>query len=269
MHIFLTGASSGIGAALAHSLARRIPGAHITLVARTRTRLEQVATDIESLGARPFVLPCDLSDPDAAQEALQHAIELHGPVDVLINNAGSQVVGPTAQVDIRWAEQSLALDLTTPLRLVHTALPTMSRGARIWNVASAAALAPTPGMTWYNAAKAGLAAASEALRGELKPAGIDVTTIYPGIIQTRMADEALAAYGPSRALSLQPVLRADDLAEDIVTAGLSGRARLIAPRSYGLARWFPAITRWIMDRFAPTPAIGGTGALNAATAEGA
>ena len=74
----------------------------------------------------------------------------------------------------------------------------------IVDIASLAALAPTPGMTYYNASKAGLAAASEALRGELRGTGVHVVTVYPGIVATDMAEKGLAAYGSSIALRLQP-----------------------------------------------------------------
>ncbi|MEZ4316455.1 MAG: SDR family NAD(P)-dependent oxidoreductase [Myxococcota bacterium] len=258
MHVFVTGASAGIGAALALELARALPGAHLTLVARTEARLQAVAAEVRRIGATATVSVCDLSDADAAEVALREAVASHGPVDVLVNNAGSQVVGATARVDIRRAERSLALDLVTPLRLVHAVLPSMEarRTGRILNIASAAALAPTPGMTWYNAAKGGLAAASEALRGELAGSGITVTTVYPGIIQTDMADAALRAYGSSLAIRLQPVTSPEALAVRVVRAGLAGRARLVHPRWYGLSRWFPAITRFLMDRLTPALATG-------------
>ncbi|MCB9679342.1 MAG: SDR family NAD(P)-dependent oxidoreductase [Alphaproteobacteria bacterium] len=253
MHVFVTGASAGIGAALARELARRVPGARLSIVSRDAAALERVAADLRALGASAVVLPCDLSDPDAAEDVLRRAVEASGPVDVLVNNAGSQVVGRTASIDIAAAERSLVLDLVTPLRLVRAVLPAMTaRGAgRIVNIASAAALAPTPGMTWYNAAKGGLAAASEALRGELAGSGVTVTTVYPGIVQTDMADAAIRAFGPSLALRLQPVVTAEVLAERVVRAALAGRARLVHPRFYALTRWFPAVTRWLMDAFTP------------------
>mgnify|MGYP003884856333 FL=1 len=255
MHVFLTGASAGIGAALALELAARVPGVHLTLVARDGARLERVAADVRARGASATVRPCDLSDPDTAEACLRAAAEVDGPVDLLVNNAGSQVIGPTASIDVGAAERSLALDLTTPLRLLHVALPSMlDRGdGRIVNIASAAALAPTPGMTWYNAAKAGLAGASEALRGELASTGVSVTTVYPGFVQTEMARSAMATYGPSWAMSLQPVLAPDALARAVVTAALARRARLVRPRFYGLTRWFPGVTRWLMDTLTPLP----------------
>jgi len=257
MHVFLTGASAGIGAALARRLARepRLAGAHITLVARSEGRLRQLAEELRPLGVFPHVVVADLSDLEAADRALADAVDVAGPVDLLINNAGSQVVGPTASIDVARAEASLTLDLMTPLRLIRRVLPGMeTRGqGRVVNIASMAALAPTPGMTWYNAAKGGLAAASEALRGELAGSGVTVTTVYPGIIGTDMADAALDAYRSSWAVRMQPIASADDLADAVVRAALAGRARLVWPRWFALSRWFPAPTRWLVDALTPRP----------------
>ncbi len=142
----------------------------------------------------------------------------------------------------------------TPLRLIAKVLPGMAerRRGQIVNIASMAALAPTPSMTYYNASKGGLAAASEALRGELLGSGVSVLTVYPGIIaETEMATAAVAAYQPSRALRMQPTASAAELARAVRGSMERRRARLVFPRVYGLTRWFPTVVRWFMDRFTP------------------
>jgi short-subunit dehydrogenase len=127
------------------------------------------------------------------------------------------------------------------------------RGAgTIVDIASMAALAPTPGMTHYNAAKGGLAAASEALRGELAGTGVHVVTVYPGIIaSTAMARTAMAKYGPSRAISMFPTGTEEVLAALVHRAVRRRQARVIYPRSGALSRWFPGTTRWLVDRLTP------------------
>lgn len=245
-HAVVTGASAGIGEAIARELARR--GMRVTLVARREDALERLAAELGD-GAR--ALAVDLTRDPA--DWLARARELHGPVDLLVNNAGVQVIAPSEAVDVTAGERSLLLNLQVPLRLTRAVLPAMlarGRGA-IVNVASMAALAPTPGMTYYNASKAGLAGASEALRGELRGRGVNVVTVYPGIIETDMARAGLAAYERSPGLSLQPRGDAAVLARRIADAVEGGRARVIYPRLYVLARWFPTITRWVMDRFSP------------------
>ena len=196
MHIVITGASSGIGAAYARTFAAA--GHTLTLVARRRDLLDKLATELPT---RTFILERDLSKLDAVAEVVALAEKELGPIDVLVNNAGVQVVGPTATLDVAECERMLDVDLKAPLRLTLAALPGMlARGhGTIVDVASMAALAPTPGMTYYNAAKAGLAAASESLRGELRHTGVHVVTVYPGIIaSTAMAQASMQKYEESK-----------------------------------------------------------------------
>lgn len=251
MHVIVTGASSGIGEAIARELARS--GVRLTLVARRRARLESLATELRSKGAEVKVVERDLSVPAQAASWLADAVTEFGPVDVLVNNAGVQIVGTTVDTDVAAADAMIATNLLSPLRLTHAVLPSMlaRRQGTIVDVASVAALAPTPGMTWYNASKAGLAAASESMRGELRGSGVHVLTVYPGIIDTAMSDAAIARAEPSFALSLQPHGKADELARRVRVAIEKKSDRLIYPRSMALARRFPALTRWVLDRFTP------------------
>ena len=132
-------------------------------------------------------------------------------------------------------------------------LPAMiARGSgTIVDVASMAALAPTPGMYYYNASKAGMAAASEALRGELRGTGVHVVTVYPGIIETDMGKAGLASYHDSKLLALQPRGTTEELARLVVKAVERKHERVIYPSTNALARHFPATTRWMMDRLTP------------------
>lgn len=250
-HVVVTGASTGIGRALARAFAA--DGADLTLVAR---RAEPLAALAAELPHRSHVAVHDLSDPARAADFLPAAEEALGPVRVLVNNAGVQVIGPTHEVDLEAAEQSLRINLSSPLALIRAVLPGMrERGGTIVNVTSMAALAPTPGMTWYNASKAGLAGASEALRGELKRTPVRVVTVYPGIIHdTDMARAALDRYQSDRlAVRMQPTGTADQLAAVVVRAVRRGSARVIWPRANALARHFPAATRAILDALTPLP----------------
>jgi short-subunit dehydrogenase len=244
MHIVITGASSGIGAALARELAT-LPNAKLSLVARRRALLEELA---RSLPCEVVVIERDLSKND------ERATDwLPEDVDVLVNNAGVQVIGRTAAIDVEKGEASVALNLLTPLRLTRAVLPGMlaKKSGTIVDIASMAALAPTPGMTYYNASKAGLAAASEALRGELRGSGVNVVTVYPGIVATDMAEQGLAAYGNNLALRLQPKGTTSGLAAIVKHAILRKHARVVYPRSYFFVRWMGPVVRWFMDRFAP------------------
>src|SRR5262249_38267353 len=128
----------------------------------------------------------------------------------------------------------------------------LARGhGTIVNVASLAGIAPVPAMLYYNAAKAGLAAASEALHGELMRSGVHVVTVYPGPGATAMERAAREVYGDRGAVNLIPTGRPEVLARRIRRAVERRRARVIYPRFYALARHFPALTRWIIDRVTP------------------
>jgi short-subunit dehydrogenase len=250
MHVAITGASSGIGATLAKELARH--GHAITLVARREDLLRALAAELAP--AKVHVAPWDLSDPTRADGWIGAAEDALGPIDVLVNNAGVQIVAPTAAVDPAEGDRLLAIDLLSPLRLTRAVLPGMlaRRRGTIVDVSSMAGLAPTPGMTHYNAAKAGLAAASESLRGELRGTGVHVVTVYPGIIaSTEMAKAALEKYEPSKLLSAFPRGTEEELARLVRVAIDKKHARVIYPRSGAMSRWFPGATRWLMDRFTP------------------
>jgi short-subunit dehydrogenase len=249
-HVVITGASSGIGAALAREAARR--GAKLTLVARRHELLHEVAAGCRHDGDGCQVIVRDLVEPPP-EDWLDGAEAALGPVDVLVNNAGMENTGPTVASDIAVGERVLRLNLVTPLVIIRRMLPKLARrGGAIVNVASVAALAPTPQQTWYGASKAGLAAFSESLRGELRGTGVDVLTVYPGPVTTPMAEAAYAALGGRRgALAFAPEGRPEVLARRTWNALARRRARLVYPRFYSVARWFPSLARWLVDELAP------------------
>jgi len=249
MHVVVTGASSGIGEAIAREWAAA--GANLTLVARRRELLDKLAG---SLSVKCNVVELDLSDPSKATSFLAGAEQALGPVDVLVNNAGVQIIAPTAETDLERAEASLRLNLLTPLRLTRAVLPGMlaRKNGCIVDVASMAGLAPTPGMTWYNAGKGGLGAASEALRGELRGSGVHVVTVYPGPVKSALADAGIVAYGGGLAAQI-PIGKPEILARKIRLATERKRSRIIYPGFYVITRWFPLITRWFLDTFTPKP----------------
>jgi short-subunit dehydrogenase len=250
-HVVVTGASSGIGEALAREYAGT--GARVTMVARRVAKLDAMVAE---LGDRVRAQPADLSDPAQATSWLAASIDAFGAIDVLINNAGVQIVARTVEVDVAQMRALFETDLLTPLALVQTVLPEMLRRKQgaIVNIASVAALAPTPGMTHYSAAKAGLAAASECMRAELRRSGVDVLTVYPGPVDTPMARAAYQAVPTTMAVRMMPEGTPAVLARRIREAVEARRARVIYPRAYLLSRHLPALTRRLLDAFGPLPA---------------
>jgi short-subunit dehydrogenase len=184
---------------------------------------------------------------DAAEEAL-------GPIDVLVNNAGVQIVGRTVETPVEECERMLRLNVMTPMRLTKRVLPGMLArgGGTIVDIASMAAIAPTPGMYYYNASKAALGAASESLRGELRGSGVHVMTVYPGPVRTAMEATGRAAYEESLMMRIfTPTGTAPVLARKIANGVASRRARIIYPAIYGVSRHYPNLTRFVLDRFTP------------------
>lgn len=246
MHVAITGASSGIGEALAREFSAA--GASISLIARRKDLLETLAA---SLGTPSFVKSVDLLDHQHAADWIPASEAALGPIDVLINNAGMQIVAPVEETSPEEGEAVLKLDLLTPLRLTQAVLPSMIRrgSGTIVDIASLAALAPTPGMHHYNAAKGGVAAASEALRGELRGTGVHVVTVYPGPISTAMAHASFERYGD--AARKAPTGTTAGLARLIRRAVEKKKARVIYPRIYAVSRHFPALARFVVDRMTP------------------
>jgi short-subunit dehydrogenase len=193
----ITGASAGIGAALAHEFAAH--GHELVLVARREQALGALADAIAAKGAnRPTVLRADLARADAVQ-GIAEALDQRGlEPDVVVNNAGFGLLGAADELDR--AEQLALVDLNvrvlTDLSLAFIDSLKRRRGG-ILNVASIAAFLPGPGMAVYYASKAYVLSFSEALHRELKPKGVRVTVLCPGPVPTGfqaragMSDDAL------------------------------------------------------------------------------
>lgn len=248
MHVCVTGASAGIGEGLARAFAAR--GASLSLLARRKERLEVLAAE---LGDVTLALEADLVDPKRAEASVAAAEAALGPIDVLVNNAGVQIVAAAERTDPDAGEALLSLNVATPLRLIRHVLPGMlaRKGGTIVNVASMAALSPVPGMLYYNASKGGLANASEALRGELAGTGVNVVTVYPGPVHTDMGARAIVRYEQTLAARLAPWGTVDELSKLVVAAVERGRARVIYPRSYAASLHFPNLSRWLSLKLAP------------------
>ncbi|MCA9673145.1 MAG: SDR family NAD(P)-dependent oxidoreductase [Myxococcales bacterium] len=255
-HALVTGASSGIGAAVARELAAH--GCRVSLVARRRELLDALAAE---LPGEALVLPRDLASPDEgiADELARAAAEALGPIDVLVNNAGMQRVSDVADdndSETRAAvERLLAVNLLFPLRLTRAVAPAMvARGSGcIVDVASIAALAAPPGMAAYAASKAGLAAHSETMRAELAQHGVHVVTVYPGPVDTPMAEVGWAAYeSTATQRKLLPEGRPDELARLMRRAVERGDDRIIYPRVYGGLRYLSHLARFLIDKLPPS-----------------
>jgi short-subunit dehydrogenase len=177
--VVVTGASSGIGAELARELAAR--GHHVTLVARRRDRLEELADEI---GGSASVETADLQDA-AARDRLADTLAERGVVG-LVNNAGYGATGPFAEADLDWHQGMVVLNCQALLHLTGRLLPAMveAGAGAVLNLASLAACQPIPNMATYAATKAFVLSFSEAVHTELKGTGVSVTAVQPGPVKT-------------------------------------------------------------------------------------
>jgi short-subunit dehydrogenase len=212
--------------------------------------LEELAT---ALGTQTHVVAADLSDTAHCGDWIADAEHALGPIDVLINNAGSTMVRRLVDVDFDEAERMLRLDLINPLRITRAVLPGMMarRSGTIVDVCSVAAFAALLGTSYYAAAKAGLAAASEVLRGELRGTGVHVVTVYPGPIRTAMSTQAFDSFDDHWTKRLATEASPEQLAAKIRRAVEQRRPRVVFPAGYRLVRHIPNTTRWLLDRFTP------------------
>lgn len=183
----ITGASSGIGLALAHELAKR--GYALALLARRTDRIDALAREFAEKGTRAVAVPCDVTDAAAVRDAVRSAEErLGGAIDVAFANAGVSIPGHAAELKLADAEQVIRVNVLGMLYLFDAVMPAMvaRRGGRFVGVASLAGLRGLPSSAAYSASKAAMQAFLEASRVELLPHGVGVTIVNPGFVVTEM-----------------------------------------------------------------------------------
>ena len=234
--ILVTGASRGIGLEIARRL--HAGGAAIVGTARSESSLEAA---VDELGLTPIV--GDLNDPEVADRIVDEALE-GGPIDVLVNNAGIEVVGQVAEQEPDELRAVIGVNLTVPITLTRHVLPHMleRRRGRIVNISSMASVVNTPGWSTYAASKAGLSSFSRSLRSELAGTGVGVTIAELGFVQTDMLDDLRgnefveASMDRYRSLGLARIMDVDEVAGAIVDAIAKDRNHVRLPkRSIGMS----------------------------------
>ena len=215
----VTGASSGIGEATALALAEA--GAAVAIAARREDRLAALAERIEG---RSLVAEVDVSDEEQAREFVQRANDELGGLHILVNNAGVMLLGPVAGAHTEEWRRMISVNLLGLLYCTHAALPLIEAcgGGDIVNLSSVAGRRADAGAAVYNMTKFGVHAFSEALRQEALHAGIRVTTVAPGFVETELQGHnrnPLVKQALSRSREqIGDVLAPADIADAIVNA---------------------------------------------------
>ena len=196
----VTGASSGIGAATARLLAAQ--GSKVVLAARRAERIGALAAELP--GA--LAVPTDVTDPAQVRRLVEQALERHGRVDVVVNDAGQGLHVPVADLDPEALRAVFDLNVVGPLNVLQAVLPSMrAQGAgAVVNVSSATSLRVIPGLGGYAATKAALNLLSATARLELAGAGIALSVVYPRLTATEFHEHLRAGHIVRGAVPLTP-----------------------------------------------------------------
>jgi NADP-dependent 3-hydroxy acid dehydrogenase YdfG len=218
----ITGASSGIGEATALALARE--GAAVALGARRTDRLAALADRIQADGGKALPIEVDIGDEEQARSFVETAHSQLGRLDILVNNAGVMLLGPVIGADTEEWRRMVQVNILGLLYCTHAALPVMAEqgGGHIVNLSSVAGRIASAGTAVYNLTKWGVGGFSEGLRQEALHAGVRVTLVEPGFVNTElqghnknpMVVEATEKYREQ----IGEVLHAEDIAEAILYA---------------------------------------------------
>lgn len=186
--VVITGASSGLGRASALAFANA--GANVALIARSEQDLRAVAESVDEQGSHALVLPTNLADAVVIQQAVNRVVESVGRVDVLVNNAGTDVPGPINDLTVDGWDHVLNVNLHAPFLLTKAVFPHMQQVGRgtILNISSVAGKLGWANASAYCASKFGLTGFTQALHAEGKEFGIRAMIIYPGAMATHWGD---------------------------------------------------------------------------------
>jgi NADP-dependent 3-hydroxy acid dehydrogenase YdfG len=215
----ITGASSGIGEATALALARQ--GAAVALGARRVDRLESLKQRIEADGGRAAAIGVDVSDESQARAFVEGAREQLGGIDILVNNAGLMLLGPVTGANTDEWRRMVDVNILGLLYCTHAAVPLMAEqgSGHIVNLSSVAGRIASLGSAVYNLTKWGVGGFSEGLRQEVLHAGIRVTIIEPGYVETELQGHNENPMVQEQIQKMEQqigdVLQAEDVAEAI------------------------------------------------------
>ena len=251
--VLITGASEGIGRALALNLAAA--GANLTLAARSGARLEEAASACSALGAQVEAVVTDVAQPADCVQCVARAVARFGGLDFLVNNAGITMWARfDAITDFAVFERLMTVNVLGAVRMTAAALPHLKAShGLVVAVASMAGLTGVPERTGYAASKHAMVGFFESLRIELRGSGVDVTIVAPDFVVSQIHRRATGADG--RALGHTPmdedrIMTAEDCAT-LIAGAMRRRQRLLITSTRGrFARWARLIAPGLVDKLA-------------------
>ncbi len=251
--IIITGASSGIGKALAFQLAEQ--GAWLVLASRDAERLQRVANDCEAKGALAQVIATDVSQQDQCKHLIQQTIAVYGRIDVLVNNAGLTMFTKFEDVeDLTMMKKIMEVNYYGSIYCTHYALPHLKKSQGLLvGVASLTGKTGVPTRTFYAGSKHAMAGFFDSLRIELMNTGVDVTMIYPGLVATEVRERALGSDGKPLSqsyMSEKGIMSAEACAEIIVKAIMKRQREVIMTPRGKLGLWLKLIVPKLVDNIA-------------------
>lgn len=241
-HVFITGASSGIGKELSRCFAEEGANCVLGALPSEKKLLQEWADELQELyEVKAWPVPVDLSEDEGPEKMYQRVQELVPHLDVLVNNAGVLTYGDFHQISLTTHEQMLRVNVRAYLSLMRLFLPDMvARGeGRVLNVGSVSAFQPTPHHAVYGATKAFVQSLSESVRQEVKGAGVVVCTLNPSYTDT-------------------PMLRGEDIPKKMwwyYVSGLSNPVtvakKAVRALKKGKPVYLPGLRNWIIHLFLP------------------
>ncbi len=254
--VMITGASSGIGAALATELARR--GARVALLARRADRLEQIAERIRSAGGTALPVVADVTRDGDLEAAVAKTVDAFGGLDLAIANAGFGVGGYLARLDLGDYRRQFETNVFGVLRTVYAAVPALreSRGTLVLMGSVAGHLA-APRNSAYAMSKFAVRALASCLQGELEPFGLRVVLVSPGFVESEI--RLLDTHGRMQAGAKEPLPRwlpmPTDRAARSIASGILRGTREVVVTGHGkigvfFSRHFPRLTGYLLRRSA-------------------
>ncbi len=244
LRALITGGSSGIGAATARMFATR--GVRVAIAGRDLAALRQVTADTGGV-----ILPGDLREPGCPRRTVEDAADALGGLEIVVSNAGIGWAGSFTSMTETEIDSLLDVNLRAAAHLARAAIPYLPPGkGRLVFVGSIAGLVGVTGEAWYSATKAGLGCLADTLRAELRPAGIGVSLVSPGVVDTPYFERRKVPYQRHH----PQLMTAQVAAAAIVDAVDRGRDNVVVPSWLSLpARMkvnFPGLYRLLATRFA-------------------